>query len=170
MKWNFWKIFGRKKPEGNNKPFPSDWYLTISDLFAEFESGKRSEIKDPEMTWAREYERSLIPSDYRYPQKGDVYEANVDQDVSYITSWSAPYTGGGTTKLFAGEQIWVASGPIGAKPIGAYLLAMDYNDLESRILSSNDRNSIKYEGFSFSIDTKSLNENFKLIRTGFTKE
>ncbi len=164
------KIFGRQKQNENNQPFPADWKLTISDLFEELKIGKRTEIKDPEMTWAREYERSLIPSNYRYPQKGDLYVASFDQDVSFMTSWSAPYTGGGTTKLFKDEQIWIDSSPMDEKPIGVYLLAVDYKDLENRIVSESDRTSFKYDSFYFHISTKILNENFKLVKTGFVKE
>jgi hypothetical protein len=144
--------------------------LTISDLFEELKAGKRKEIKDPEMTRAREYERSLILSNYRFPKKGDLYAAKYDQDVSFMTSWQAPYTGGGTTKLFEGEQIWVDSNPMDEKPIGAYLLPVDYSDLENRIVSESDRSSFKYDGFYFHIATKTLNENFNLVRTSFSKE
>jgi hypothetical protein len=164
------KIFSRRKKNDNNRAFPADWRLTISDLFDELKSGKRKEIKDPEMTWAREYERSLIPDNYRFPQKGDLYAASFDQEVDFLTSWSAPYTGGGTTTLFKDEQIWVDSNPIDEKPTGTYLIAVNYKDLENRIVSENDRNAFNYNGFYFHIDTKTLNEKFKLIKTGFAKE
>lgn len=166
----FKKIFGRQKQTDEKQAFPSDWNFTISDLMKELATGKRKEIRDPEMTWAREYERSLIPSNYRFPQKGDLYAASYDQDVDFLTSWSAPYTGGGTTKLFKGEQVWVDSNPSEKKPIGAYLLAVNYKELEERIVSESDRRSFKYGSFYFSINTKTLNEDFKLLQTDFNKE
>ncbi|MDB5223226.1 MAG: hypothetical protein JWN83_1893 [Chitinophagaceae bacterium] len=166
----FKKIFGIRKQNDGNKLFPADWKLTISDLMDELKSGKRKEIKDPEMTWAREYERSLIPSNYHFPRKGDLYVANFDQEVDFLTSWSAPYTGGGTTMLFKDEQVWVDTNPLDEKPIGTYLLAVNYNELEKRIVSESDRNAFKYDSFYFHISTKTLNENFKLLKTGFDKE
>ena len=164
------KIFGRRKENKEDRSFPADWNLTISDLMEELKNGKRKEIKDPEMTWAIEYERSLIPTNYRFPKKGDLYSANFDQAVDFLTSWSAPYTGGGTGKLFKDEQVWVDTNPMDEKPIGAYLLAVNYKELEERFVSASDRNAFKYNGFYFHISTKTLNENFKLLKTGFDKE
>lgn len=163
------RLFGLNKSNAKGNSFPSHWNLTIADLLEEMKAGKRSEIKDPEMSWAREYERSLIPSQYRFPQKGDLYSARFDQEVSFITLWSAPYTGGGTTTLYKDEQIWVDADPIDKKPIGAYLLPVDYISLETRIVAESDKSSFKYEGFCFHIDTKTLNENFHLLETGFAK-
>ena len=170
MKNFFQKIFGRQKQTERSIAFPADWNLTISDLMEELKNGKRKEIRDPEMTWAREYERSLIPSHYRFPQKGDLYAANFKQEVAFLTSWSAPYTGGGTTTLFKDEKIWVDTDLLDKKPIGAYLLAVDYKELEKRIVSESDRNSLKYGSFCFHINTKTLNENFKLLKADFDKE
>lgn len=164
------KLFGRQRLNESSETFPSDWNLTISDLFEELKAGKRAEIKDPEMTWAREYERSLIPLGYRFPKKGDLYAANFDQEINFLTTWTAPYSGGGTTTLFKGEQVWVDSNPIDKRPIGAYLLAVEYKDLENRIVSESDRNSFKYDSYCFHISTKTLNENFKLVKTDFIKE
>lgn len=164
------KIFGKQKAVNRSTPFPAEWNLTLSDLFEELKAGKRAEIKDPEMTWAREYERSLIPDGYRFPQKGDVYESTSDQEVDFLTSWSAPNTGGGTTILFAGEKIWLDAQPSDKKPIGVYLLALEYQQLEARIVSESDRNAHKYDSFCFYVSTKELNENFRLIETGFSKE
>ena len=166
----FKKIFGRQKQNDGNEMFPADWNLTISDLMDELKSGKRKEVKEPEMTWAREYERSLIPANYHFPKKGDLYAANFDQEVDFLTSWSAPYTGGGTTKLFKDEQVWVDTNPLDEKPIGTYLLAVNYDELEKRIVSESDRNEFKYDSFYFHISTRKLNENFKLLKKGFDKE
>ncbi|MFZ1528908.1 MAG: hypothetical protein WAT19_09160 [Ferruginibacter sp.] len=168
---NFFKNIFCRQPQTDEKiHFPKDWNFTISDLMEEMKNGTRKEIREPEMTWAREYEKSLIPSHYRFPEKGDLYITKFDQEVEFITNWSAPYTGGGTTKLFKGEQIWVTSNPIDKKPIGVYLEAVKYDELEERIVSQSDRSSFKYGGFSFSISTKVLNENFDLLQTDYYKE
>jgi len=57
-----------------------------SDVFDEADG---SPVGPPEVDWARNYERSLIPAGTRFPKKGDVYEATEDLQVSYLTSWSA---------------------------------------------------------------------------------
>ena len=86
-----------------------------------------------------------------------------------MTAWEAPFTGGGESKLFKGEKIWISSDPIENKPISTYALPADYKGLEQRMVSSTDRNAPKYGGFYFSINTKDLNENFILVQTGFSK-
>ena len=166
------KIIGKKKKVDSDTipPRPKDWKLTISDLMQEMSEGKRTQIGQPELEWAREYQKSLIPSDYRFPQKGDLYESKIDQEIEFLTAWAAPFTGGGKSNVFKGERIWISSDPIEAKPIGTYALPVDYKKLEQRMVSSSDRNAPKYGGFYLSIDTKILNEKFTLITTGFCKE
>lgn len=171
MKEFFKKIFGIKSSTNqDNSKFPVDWYLTVSDLMDELKSGKRKQIGDPELSWAREYERTLIPTNYRFPKKGDLYQSKFDQTIDYLTAWSAPYTGGGTTKLFKDEKIWIDSEPSDDKPIGVYAIPVDYKNLEERIVPSSDRAAYKYDGYYFHINTKALNENFDLIQTDFEKD
>ncbi len=148
-------------------PMPSDWKLTYADLVAEAKAGKRKSIGRAEMEWAKEYERSLIPADMRFPQKGDLYESLADQTVEYMTAWAAPYSGGGTGTLFAGEQVWIHSAPRDEKPIGEYALPVEYKKLEERMVPESERTSSKYGGFSLYFTTVELNTNFKLVRTGF---
>jgi hypothetical protein len=166
------QILGKKK-KGYSSSMPSrpnDWNLTISDLNQEMKDGKRTHIGQPELEWAREYEKSLIPSDYIFPKKGYLYESKVDQKIKFLTAWSAPFTGGGESTLFKGERIWIPSAPVDDKPIGLYALPVDYKKLEQRMVSSSDRNAPKYGGFYFFMDTKILNEKFTLIQTEFSKE
>ncbi len=165
------KIFGLNPLTNlDMKSFPSDWKLTVSDLMEELNDGKRKQVGEPELTWAREYERSIIPANYRFPKKGDLYESKLDQTIDYLTAWSAPYTGGGTTTLFKGEQIWVDSDPFDEKPIGIYAISVDYRELEERIVPLSERTASKYGGYYFHINTKTINENFELIQTDFEKE
>ena len=35
----------------------------------EMKDGKRAQVGQPELEWAEKMKRSLIPEDYRYPQK-----------------------------------------------------------------------------------------------------
>ena len=136
----------------------------------EMTSGKREHIGEPELTWSHEYERNLISDSYRFPKKGDLYESNQDQEINYLTSWSAPFTGGGKATLFKGEKIWIDSEPIEQEPIGVYALPVDYEELELRIVPSSDRNAGKYNGYYLSIDTKVLNEKFQLIEENFIND
>jgi hypothetical protein len=170
MKEFFKKLFRQKKATTERNEFPNDWDLTVTDLMNELKNGKRKQIGEPELSWARLYERSLIPRNYRFPRKGDLYKSKCDQTIDYLTSWSAPYTGGGTTTLFKGEKIWIFSDPTSNKTIGTYALPVDYKNLEDRIVPYNERTAFKYNGYYFSISTKTLNENFDLIQTGFVKE
>ncbi|MGD0339981.1 MAG: hypothetical protein ABSB78_14465 [Bacteroidota bacterium] len=149
---------------------PPDWNLKISDLVEEVKAGKRKFIGTTEIIWAREYERSLIPDGVRYPQKGDVYESLKDQTVHYLTAWAAPYTGGGDTTLLKGEQFWIKSEPLEKNPIGTYALPIEYKKLEERMVPGSDRDNSKYRGFYFAFTTVELNNNFKLVQTGYTNE
>ena len=150
--------------------FPEEWKLTISDLMLELKEGKRKQVGYPELDWARAYERSLIPDYYRFPARGDLYESQLDQEVEFLTAWSAPFTGSGKSTLFKGERIWIDDDPVDEKAIGAYALPVEYLKLESRMVNDSDRNADKYGGFYFHIDTKTLNEKFRLIQTRFRKE
>ena len=148
-------------------PMPSDWKFTYDDLVAEMKAGKRASVGRAEMEWAKEYERSLIPADMRFPQKSDLYESLADQTVEYITAWVAPYSGGGTGTLFKGEQVWIHSAPRDEKPIGEYALPVEYRKVEERMVPEQERTSSKYGGFYFYFTTIELNTNFKLVATGF---
>ncbi len=169
----FRKIFGHNKSKRESKnpvSRPENWNKTISDLMQEMKEGKRHEVGQPEIDWAREYERDLIPENYRFPKEGDLYESKLDQEIEFLTAWSAPFTGGGNGTLFKGEQIWINSGPLEEKPIGSYALPVKYTELEKRMVSESDRNTPNYGNFYFHFDTKTLNENFNLIKIGFKKE
>lgn len=159
------------RPSGDIKPErPVDWHLTLDDLFAEMKAGKRKSVGNPELEWAREYERSLIPAGTRFPKKGDVYESKIDQAVDYMTAWSAPFTGGGEATLFKGERIWIDNDPNGERPLGTYALPIEYGKLEKRMVPPEDREQPKYGGFYFYFKTVDLNGNFTLVQTGYDGE
>ena len=174
MKDWFRKIFGTKETMDNKStadklPRPADWNLTIDDLLTEMKEGKRKSIGQPELDWAREYQISIIPESYRFPRQGDLYESIVDQEVDFLTAWSAPFTGGGRGTLLKGEKIWIPE-ETDEKCTGTYADPVDYSRLEQRIVSESDRTAEKYGGFYFFINTVDLNEKFKLVDTGFKKE
>lgn len=125
--------------------FPENWNLSISDLMDEIDSGKRESASQQEFDWAREYERSLIPDDVRFPQKWDVYESLVDQMVHYMTAWAAPFTGGGKAMLNKGDRVWVDTSPGEDRPIGVYVLPVDYK-IWKRGWSQRKREKVKNMG------------------------
>jgi hypothetical protein len=143
-------------------PAPHGWNKTIEDLFDEARAGKRASVGSPEIDWARDYERSLIPAGTRFPKKGDVYEARRDVQVSYLTSWGAPYTGGGTGVLKTGERVIVENDPL-PRPISADGKAVDYAKVEARMIPERDRTSEKYAGFYLSLKTVDLGRDFNLV-------
>ncbi len=166
-------LFNRKKRKSQQSierpPRPEDWHYTFADLMAEMQAGKRQSVGQPELDWAREYERSLIPAAMRFPQKGDVYEALHDMEVEFMTAWAGPFTGGGKAMLMQGEKVFVHSEPAEEKPIGAYVEAMEYKMLEERMVSASERTSSKYGGFYFYFSTVELNTKFALVQTGYRR-
>jgi len=159
----------REDPEANRESSarPPDWNLTIDDLIEEMKAGKRGSIGQPELEWAREYERSLIPEDIRFPLKGDVYESVKDQTVSYLIGWRGPFTTGGEATLLKSERVWINSDATDEKPIGTYALPIEREKLEERMVPKEDRENPKYGGFYFFFKTVELSENFKLVETGY---
>jgi hypothetical protein len=119
------------------------------------------------MDWARDYERSLIPPEMRFPQKGDVYEALEDTPVEFMTAWAGPFSGGGKGVLHKGERIVVNFEPEEPRPVGAHAVALEYKTVEARLVPTSDRSASKYGGFYFYFSTVELNRKFRLVRTGF---
>jgi hypothetical protein len=144
-------------------PAPKGWNKTLADLFEEMKRGERVSVDGPEVDWARDYERSQIPTGMRFPRKGDIYEALEDMTVEYMTSWKAPYTGGGEGILKKGDRVIMKEDSVHSQPIRIYALAEDYDAVEERMVPSSDRSESKYSGFYFSFSTMDLNRKFKLV-------
>jgi hypothetical protein len=142
---------------------PPGWNKTIDDLFAELKSGARKGIPGWELDWARDYERSLLPADTRFPARGDVYEAKEDMELDYVTSWAAPFSGGGKAVLRRGEQVAIPDHPLEPRPVLVYARPVEYKELEARVVPLTERQAPKYGGFSFAIKTADLNQNFRLV-------
>ncbi len=164
------KPLDEKNSTSSKKQFPEGWDLTVSDLLQERKDGKREQISKDEFKWARKYEQSLIPPNYRFPQKGDLYQSKFDQTIDYLTAWAAPYTGGGSGTLYKDEKIWIDSDSIEKNPIGTYAMPVNYQELEARFIPSNIRANAIFDCFYLYVDTKTLNENFELIQTDFEKD
>ncbi|MDQ1315982.1 MAG: hypothetical protein QG662_2091 [Pseudomonadota bacterium] len=150
-------------------PRPAEWNLTIDNLMDEMKAGRRGSVGWPEMEWAREYERSLLPEGVGFPRQGDLYEALCDQTVSYLTAWAAPYTGGGEALLLRGERVWIESAPADERAIGTYALPVEYDKLERRMVPEGERKNAKYGGFYFYLSTRDLNDKFRLVGTGYSR-
>jgi hypothetical protein len=142
-------------------PAPPGWNKTIQDLFDEAKT-TRSTVGPPEVEWARDYERSLIPAGTRFPKKGDVYEATGDVEVNYLTSWSAPFTGGGSGTLKKGERVIIDYEPL-PRPIAANAKAINYTHVEEGMVPESDRSNTKYAGFYLVLKTLELSRDFKLV-------
>lgn len=157
-------IFGRREPDDQDEspPRPPDWNLTLDDLGEELESGKRRILGQPEIDWARDYERSLIPEGVRFPRDGDVYASLEDRTVSYMTAWAAPFSGGGEGVLKAGERVRI-SGDFGPEPISVYAVPVEYDEIEARMVPEEERRSRKYGGFYLSLRTMELHEAFERV-------
>jgi hypothetical protein len=140
---------------------PPGWNKTIQDLFDE-SSKTKSAVGSPEVEWARDYERSLIPAGTRFPKKGDVYEATKDVEVNYLTSWSAPFTGGGSGVLKKGERVIINYEPL-PRPIAANAKAINYRRVEEWMVPEADRSNNKYGGFHLVLKTLELSRDFKLV-------
>ena len=147
----------------DHPPAPLGWNKTIKDLVSE-----QKFVGYPEIEWARQYERSLLPADTRFPRHGDLYEAIDDVELDYLTQWRAPYTGGGTATLKRGERVLVGSADDPA-PLGVYAAPQNYKEVESRIIPEAERTHYKYDGFSFWISTRDLNAKFRLVAEGHGK-
>lgn len=143
-------------------PRPPDWCRSLDDLFAELEAGQRRDIGEPEASWARDYELSLLPANTRFPRQGDHYIAKHEQLIHYLTAWKAPYTGGGETLLYKGETIWLEDDP-GERPLAVYALPLDYSALEQRMVPQQERQARRYAGFYFCIKTLDLARHFSLV-------
>ena len=92
-----------------------------------------------------------------------MYEAIQDTDVNYMTSWAAPYTGGGAGVLRAGDRVLVSHDPADRLPVAIYVTAVDYALLEKRMIPESDRSNKKYGGFYFCLRTTDLSLKFRLV-------
>ena len=153
---------------GSRGARPAGWNLAIAALYDEFFAGKRGQPSESELDQAREYERSLLPVDCRFPRRGDVYEATGDQTVHYMTFWALPFTGGGDAVLPEGVRVCITSDPPEQDPLGVYAEPLDYAKTEAEIIPAKDRKDPRYKGFALALDTADLNRNFKLVSTGAT--
>lgn len=135
-------------------------FKTVDELFDEVKKGKT--VSGKAMENARKLSKALMPTGLFYPKGGEVFEAVQDVQITYLTHFMAPYTGGDKAKILKGERV-IISKHNQDKPLGYYCYPINADKVEERIIPSSDKNDSAYNGFSLSIDTKSLNYNFKQI-------
>jgi hypothetical protein len=148
----------------NTPPAPPGWNKTLAELMAEVDSGRRPNVGSPEIDWARDYERSLLPPDTRFPCEGEVYEVLDDILVDYLTSWATPFTGGGKGKLLRGEKVVIRYAPENTRPLMVYADPVDYEVVERRVVPAVERQGRGYERFYLAIRTRDINTNFRPIK------
>lgn len=135
-------------------------YKTIEELIEK--SAKGESVSGKAIENAKKLSKALMPKGLFYPKGGEVFEAIHDIQISYLTHFMAPCTGGGKAKLLKGEKL-IISKPNQNKALGYYCYPTNADELENRIIPYSERNDPAYNGFSLSIDTKELNSNFKQI-------
>ena len=141
----------------HSKP-PPGWSKTIEDLVAENRG-----ISGEEIEWARMFEREQLRSWARFPLPGEIYELINDAEISYVTHWSAPFTGGGKGLLRRGTRVCIGDGIGDAEPIGVYADAIEKSRIEAELVPEADRKADLYGGYSLSIKTAELNRLFRLV-------
>jgi hypothetical protein len=166
------QFFGNKNTViKESKEMPLDWNLTVDELVNEIKNGKRGEMTPAEYNWAREYEMNIMRRIYRFPKRGDLYRAKFEQTISYQVELSGvPTSFFGSIIIKGGEQLWVYCEIYEDEPLSAFLLPVHYKEMESNIITEDERKGKMYNGFYFNITTKILNEKFDLIQTDFIKD
>lgn len=135
-------------------------YKTVDELWDEVKGGKT--VKGNAVENAKKLSKALMPKGLFYPKGGEVFEARYDIQISYLTHFMMPYTGGNKAKLLQGERV-IISKPNQVNPLGYYCYPINEDEIEKRIIPISDRNHPAYNGFSLSVDTKSLNSDFRQI-------
>ena len=106
--------------------------------------------------------KAAISADLYYPKGGEIFEALVDVEISYLTHFLAPYTGGAKAMLLKGEQV-IINPPSQEMPFSYRCDAVRSEDIEKCIIPRSDSESYKYDGYSLSIKTILLNTHFRIV-------
>jgi hypothetical protein len=140
---------------------PKGWSKTLDDLFAE-----KRQVSGEEIEWARTYEREQLRSWARFPRPSEVYELADDAEISYMTHWSAAFTGGGKGLLRKGTRVRISVHTSDPEPIGVYADPLEKSLVEAALVPETDRSAAKYAGFSLFIRTAELNKLFHIVSRG----
>lgn len=146
-------------------PRPEGWNKSLEDLAAEMRQGLRSSLGSPEVEWALDYERSLLPAGTRFPQKGDVYAAHEDVPVTLHLTWRSPVTTDVKYTLPRGCKVRIESAGTD-RPLTVYAVPLDYKATEKAALSFWTRIRPDYGGYHLALDTREILRSFSLISSG----
>jgi hypothetical protein len=147
-------------------PPPPGWNKTLDDLYDEVKAGLRKSVEQPEFAWGWNYERSLLPPGTRFPKEGDVYESTEDLSSSYIITFNAPFSDGGTAVIHRGDRVVAVANRYDSQPISVYAKPFDSNKTERTLVSDKTRTDPKFAGVLFTIKTRDLNSKFVLVSEG----
>ena len=141
---------------------PPGWNKTLADLFEEVKRGERRGIREPEASWARDYERSLFPPDIIFPRAGQLWEAISECDVVVIYVFAAPVSQSGSGRLAGGERVCIIGGGRDPKPISVSFRPLRYDDLHASLVPADIRGEGVYTSYALSTKTAYFNEHFRL--------
>ncbi len=144
-------------------PPPPGWNKTSADLLRELsQGGKIAILQEPEMTWARMYEHSLLPKDLMPPKAGEVYEARHDVELSYLISYAAPFTGGERGWLKKGERIRISRTPP-EFAVAAHAKPLNAREVKRRMVPFWERWHLFFTGFNLVVRFTELQEGFDRV-------
>src|SRR5688572_23424037 len=143
-------------------PMPPGWNKTLDDLMKEMEEGQLLGVFGDEIEWAREYERSQLPSSTVFPKPGEVWETLDECEVEYTQIFTAPASGGGRTRLPSGERVRM-TGLDEPKPIRVSFIPLRYEELHATIVPEATRREPRYGGYCLSAKTAHFNKHFRLV-------
>ena len=98
-------------------------------------------------------------SDFR---KGDRFESLEDVEISVLTQWLAPATGGGKATLPRGQLVQVENDAL-AHASAVTLLPVHYDELHEHLVSRVDRENEKYSGYYLVIPFETLDQSFRRV-------
>lgn len=137
-------------------------YKTLDELFDEMDNGQRIEIGGKTLERARKLTDVLLPKNTKFPKGGEVFEAKEDVQISYMTHHFAPYTGGEKCIFPKGQRL-IVSPPNSKRPIGVYCIPIEYEKMEEKLISKEEKEEPTYSNYSLSVSTKILNSKFVKI-------
>lgn len=145
-----------------SNPMPEGWNKTLDDLMKEMEPGRLVGHFGDEIEWSREYERSQLPAGTIFPKPGEVWETVGECEVQYREMFTAPASGGGQTRLSAGEKVKMI-GLDDPKPIRVSFVPLRYEELHARIIPKETRREPRNGGYCLSAKTAYFSQHFRLV-------
>ncbi|MEW6126852.1 MAG: hypothetical protein AB1757_07415 [Acidobacteriota bacterium] len=157
------RIHVRHQQNAMSKPAPPGWNKTIEDLFEEIKQGKRLFSTGDELEWARDYERSLLPSGIVFPRGKQIWESLHECDVLVHYIFAAPASDCGTGRLAAGERVRISEGTTDPKPIAVSFLPLRYGELQGGLVPADVLREPLYTNYALSVKTAYFNAHFRLV-------